>query len=154
MIVGFPGETDEDFREMLDLIEQMRFDRVGAFTYSVEDGTPAAEMPDQVPDSLKVERLNELMDVQNKISAECNAELVGNHYEALVDDIVQDPGPLGNAALGKPVGIARTVGQAINVDGVTYLYPDVGLVTGELVTIEIVEALDYDLIGRLVHDDR
>ena len=154
VIVGFPGETDEDFREMLNLIEQMRFDRVGAFTYSVEDGTPAAEMPNQVPDSLKVERLNELMDVQNKISAECNAELVGNHYEALVDDIVQDPGPLGNAALGKPVGIARTVGQAINVDGVTYLYPDVGLVTGELVTIEIVEALDYDLIGRLVHDDR
>ena len=154
VIVGFPGETDEDFREMLDLLEQIRFDRVGAFAYSVEDGTPAAEMPDQVPNSLKVERLNELMDVQNKISAECNAELVGHHVEALIDDIVEDSGPLGNSALGKPVGVARTVGQAINVDGVTYLYPDVGLVTGELITVEIVEALDHDLIGRLVHYDR
>ena len=150
VIVGFPGETEDDFREMLDLLEEIRFDRVGAFTYSVEDGTPAAEMPDQVPDSLMRERLEEVMDLQRMISAERNAELVGRRIQTLIDDVVDDPGPLGDAARGRPVGVARTVGQAIDVDGVTHLYPDPGLKPGEFVTVDIVEALDYDLIGRSV----
>ena len=150
VIVGFPGERDDDFREMLDLLEEIRFDRVGAFTYSVEDGTPAAEMPDQVPDSLMRERLEELMDLQRMISAERNGELVGRRIQTLIDDVVDDPGPLGDAAGGRPVGVARTVGQAIDVDGVTHLYPDPGLKSGEFVTVDIVDALDYDLIGRSV----
>ncbi len=150
VIVGFPGETDGDFREMLDLLEEIRFDRVGAFTYSVEDGTPAAEMPDQVPDSLMRERLEEVMDLQRMISAERNAELVGRRIQALIDDVVDDPGPLGDAARGRPVGVARTVGQALDVDGVTHLHPDPGLKPGEIVTVEIVDALEYDLIGRSV----
>ena len=76
VIVGFPGESEEDFSAMLDLLEELQFDRVGAFTYSVEDGTPAAEMPDQIPDSLKRERLERLMDVQRMISAERNEALL------------------------------------------------------------------------------
>ena len=150
VIVGFPGETDDDFRDMLDLLEEVRFDRVGAFTYSVEDGTPAADMPDRVPESLMRERLEEVMDLQRMISAERNAELVGRRIQALVDEVVEDPGPLGEAAEGKPVGVARTVGQAIDVDGVTHLYPDPGLTPGDFVTVEIVDALEYDLIGRMV----
>ncbi len=150
VIVGFPGERDDDFREMLDLLEEIRFDRVGAFTYSVEDDTPAAEMPDQVPDSLMRERLEEVMDLQRMISAERNAELVGRRIQALIDDVVDDPGPLGDAARGRPVGVARTVGQAVDVDGVTHLHPDPGLKPGEIVTVEIVDALEYDLIGRSV----
>ena len=150
VIVGFPGERDDDFREMLDLLEEIRFDRVGAFTYSVEDGTPAAEMPHQVPDSLMRERLEEVMDLQRMISAERNAELVGRRIQALIDDVVDDPGPLGDAARGRPVGVARTVGQAVDVDGVTHLHPDPGLKPGEIVTVEIVDALEYDLIGRSV----
>jgi ribosomal protein S12 methylthiotransferase len=150
VIVGFPGETDRDFRDMLDLLEEVRFDRVGAFTYSVEDGTPAAEMPDQVPESLMRERLEEVMDLQRMISAERNAELVGGRIQALIDEVVDDPGPLGEVAEGRPVGVARTVGQAIDVDGVTHLYPDPGLVPGDFVTVEIVDSMEYDLIGRVV----
>jgi ribosomal protein S12 methylthiotransferase len=150
VIVGFPGETDDDFREMLDLLEEVRFDRVGAFTYSVEDGTPAADMPDQIPQSLMRERLEEVMDLQRMISADRNLELIGQRTVALVDDLVSDPGPLGEAAEGRPVGVARTVGQAIDVDGVTHLYPDDRIIPGEFVTVEIMDAAEYDLVGRVV----
>ena len=98
VIVGFPRESEDDFRSMLDLLEELSFDRVGAFTYSVEDGTPAADMPDQVPDSLKRERLEELMDVQRMISSERNEALIGRRFRALVDEVLDDPGPLGRSA--------------------------------------------------------
>ena len=88
------------------------------------------------------------MDLQRMISAERNEELVGRRIQALIDEVVDDPGPLGEAAQGRPVGVARTVGQAIEVDGVTHLYPDAGLAPGEFVTVEIVDTLEYDLIGR------
>ena len=104
VIVGFPGESEDDFRAMLDLLEELSFDRVGAFTYSVEDGTPAADMPDQIPDSLKRERLEELMDVQRMISSERNEALIGRKFRALVDEVLDDPGPLGTTTAGRPVG--------------------------------------------------
>ena len=150
VIVGFPGESEDDFGAMLDLLEELRFDRVGAFSYSPEDGTPAAEMADQIPESLKRERLEQLMDVQRMISAERNEEMIGQRFRALVDEILDDPGPIGPAAAGRPVGVARTVGQAIDVDGVTHLHPSEGLEAGEFVTVEIEEAEEYDLIGRVV----
>ena len=150
VIVGFPGETDDDFRNLLSLLEEIRFDRVGAFTYSVEDGTPAAEMPDQVPTSLMRERLDRLMDLQRDISAERNAELVGRRLVTLVDELVDDRGPLGEDVGDRPVGIGRTEGQAIDVDGVTHIHPDEGLAPGTFVTVEIEESLDYDLVGRVV----
>ena len=150
VIVGFPGESEGDFKAMLDLLEELRFDRVGAFTYSVEDGTPAAEMPDQIPDSLKRERLEQLMDVQRMISSERNEALIGRMFRALVDEVLDDPGPLGTEANGRPVGVARTVGQALDVDGVTHVHPFEGLAPGQFVTLKIEDAEEYDLIARVV----
>jgi ribosomal protein S12 methylthiotransferase len=153
VIVGFPGEAEDDFRAMLDLLEELRFDRVGAFTYSVEDGTPAADMPDQIPDSLKRERLEELMDLQRMISSERNEALIGRRFRALVDEVADDPGPIGTAAAGRPVGVARTVGQALEVDGVTHVHPHDGLAPGQFVTVEIDDAEEYDLIARVVESE-
>ena len=153
VIVGFPGESEDDFRLMLDLLEELSFDRVGAFTYSVEDGTPAADMPDQIPDSLKRERLEELMDIQRMISSERNEALIGRRFRALVDEVLNDPGPLAATAAGRSVGVARTVGQAIEVDGVTHVHPFHGLAPGQFVTVEIEDAEEYDLIARVVEKE-
>jgi ribosomal protein S12 methylthiotransferase len=141
VIVGFPGETDEDFREMLDLLEELRFERVGAFTYSVEEGTRAAEMPGQVPDDIMEERLEEVMELQRGISFDRNAELIGRTMDVLVDQIVDDDPDF--AAVG------RTVGQAVDVDGVTHLRTGAPVHPGQIVRATIVEALDYDLVAEL-----
>jgi ribosomal protein S12 methylthiotransferase len=141
VIVGFPGETEEDFRDMLDLLEEIRFDRVGAFTYSVEEDTLAAEMDGQLPEEEKRDRLETLMDIQREISFELNQELVGTRTMALVDRIVtEDP---------EFAFQARTVGQALDVDGVTHLFPFDGVGPGDMVEVEITDALDYDLIGSI-----
>jgi ribosomal protein S12 methylthiotransferase len=139
VIVGFPGETDDDFRELLELLEELRFDRVGAFTYSVEEGTPAATMDGQVPEDVKAERLEELMDLQRGISFDQNLAQVGRRTIALVDRVLEDDPEFAYQA--------RIESQAVDVDGVTNLLPSEGIVPGEFVDIEIVDALDYDLIG-------
>ena len=141
VIVGFPGETEQDFQELLALLEEIRFDRVGAFTYSVEEGTRAATMGDQIPGEVKAERLETLMDVQREISFELNMDQVGRRTIALVDRVVEDDPELPFQA--------RIETQAIDVDGVTNLLPAEGVVPGEFVEIEIVDALDYDLIGAV-----
>jgi ribosomal protein S12 methylthiotransferase len=142
VIVGFPGETDEDFQELVDLLEEIRFERVGAFTYSIEEGTRAADMEGQLPDSLKQERLDALMDVQRGISFEANMDLVGSRTPALVDRLVDDDPEFG--------AIARTPGQALDVDGVTQLLAGPDVRPGQMVDIEIVDALEYDLVGKVV----
>jgi ribosomal protein S12 methylthiotransferase len=145
VIVGFPGETDEDFRDMLDFLEDVQFDRVGAFAYSVEQGTLAAEMTDQIPPALIRERLEELMDLQRSISAERNGELVGKRVRAIIDEPVDDD---------EYGWVARTVGQAPEVDGVTHVYPDPTLSAGQIVTLEIDDATEYDLMARVVRDEQ
>lgn len=145
VIVGFPGETDDDFQELLDLIEEVQFDRVGAFTYSTEEGTLAAEMPDQLPESLKMDRMNELMDLQREISFDRNLNQVGSVKQVLVDRILQ-----GDEADPEFMATGRTEGQAIDVDGVTNLLHGANLKKGEMVRVEIVDALEYDLIGKVV----
>lgn len=162
VIVGFPGETDEDFREMVDLLEEIEFDRVGAFTYSVEEGTLAAEMSAQVPNRVKQERLDHLMDVQRAISLEKNEAQVGDRTVALVDRMLAEPGDDPDFA-----AVGRTEGQALDVDGVTHLlHPDgdgagrgsqvdphgVPLRPGAMVEVEIVDAMEYDLVARVVDD--
>jgi ribosomal protein S12 methylthiotransferase len=141
VIVGFPGETEEDFQDLVSLLEELRFDRVGAFTYSAEEGTAAADMVGQVPEEVKAERLEALMDVQREISFELNLAQVGRRTIALVDRVVEDDPEFGFQA--------RTESQALDVDGVTNLYPAEDVRAGDFVEIEIVDALDYDLIGAV-----
>ncbi|HSG47629.1 MAG TPA: radical SAM protein, partial [Longimicrobiales bacterium] len=145
VIVGFPGETDQDFQELLDLLEEVRFERVGAFTYSVEEGTAAADMPDQLPESLKRERMEELMDLQRGISLERNLEQVGTVRSVLVDRLLdEDEDPDFGA-------VARTASQAVDVDGVTNLVRGPAVRAGEMVQVEIVDAMEYDLLGKVVN---
>ena len=139
VIVGFPGETEDDFNELLALLEELRFDRVGAFTYSVEEGTPAAAMEEQLPEEVKAERLEALMDVQREISFELNLAQVGRRTIALVDRVLDEDPEFAFQA--------RIESQALDVDGVTNLLPAEGVTPGAFVEIEIVDALDYDLIG-------
>lgn len=146
VIVGFPGETEDDFQQMMDFLEEISFERVGVFTYSLEDGTAAAEMPDRVPESLMADRLEQVMDLQRDISAKRNANLVGSKMEVLVDEVLEDsPYFQGEGTFG----MARTKGQATDVDGVTHLYSQGSLKPGEFVTVEIQESEDYDLIGKV-----
>jgi ribosomal protein S12 methylthiotransferase len=141
VIVGFPGETEEDFQAMLDLLEELRLDRVGAFPYSVEEGTRAAAMEGHLPEEEKRHRLEALMDLQREISFDLNLAQVGRSTTALIDRVVEDDPDFGFQA--------RTVGQALDVDGITHLYPAPGLAPGDLVDVEIQDALDYDLIASV-----
>jgi ribosomal protein S12 methylthiotransferase len=141
VIVGFPGETDEEFRELLELLEEIRFERVGAFPYSPEEGTSAAEMDDQLSAGEKRDRLETLMDLQREISFEKNAELVGRREELLVDHVgSEDPEFLAEG---------RTRGQAADVDGITRIVGPAELSAGEMVEVEIVDHLEYDLVARI-----
>lgn len=146
VIVGFPGETEEDFRELMDLLEEVRFDRVGAFPFSVEEGTPAAGMDDHLPEEEKRERVEALMDLQREISFEANLEQVGRRRRVLVDEAVDDDPEV--------LARARTAGQAADVDGVTNLLHPEGEAhsprPGEMLDVEIVDAVEYDLVARIV----
>ena len=145
VIVGFPGETDEDFRELLDLLEEVRFDRVGAFPFSVEEGTPAAEMEDHLPEEVKRQRVEALMDLQREVSFESNLDQVGRRRHVLVDETVQDDPEV--------VARGRTAGQAADVDGVTNILrrQDHGEppAPGDMLDVEIVDAVEYDLVARI-----
>jgi ribosomal protein S12 methylthiotransferase len=142
VIVGFPGETDSEFRDLMELLEEIEFERVGAFTYSLEEGTRAAEMADQVPEAVKRERLEELLDLQRGISFEKNHALVGKTITAIVDSLVEDDPEF--------YATGRVVGQALDVDGVTHLRGEAGVAPGDMVDVEIVDALDYDLVAEVL----
>ena len=144
VIVGFPGETEEDVQAMLDFLAEIRFDRLGAFAYSIEEGTPAAAMPDQVPDEVKAERLDRVMELQREISWQSNRDWMGRRAQVMVDRPA--PEEAGHDAVG------RTGGQAPEVDGRTFLtgFGSASVRAGDIVEVEIVDADDYDLTGRLI----
>jgi ribosomal protein S12 methylthiotransferase len=137
MIVGFPGETDEDFEQMIDLLEEIRFDYIGAFPYSVEEGTLAAEMPGRVDDDVVRERLERLLDVQRGISMGRNEARVDTAQLVLIDHLEE-----GTA-------IGRTRGQALEVDGVVTIANAAHLNSGDFVNVRITDAVDHDLIGEI-----
>ncbi len=134
-IVGFPGETEEEFRELKDFVREIQFDRMGAFTYSPEEGTPAAEMPDQIPEEIKQRRLDELMTLQQGISLERNKMRVGNTYEVLVE------GFEGLTYYG------RSMLEAPEIDGKIFFISDHELKPGDYVNVKIIAAEEYDLQG-------
>ena len=141
VMVGFPGETDDDFRDLLDFMEDVEFDRLGAFAFSPQDGTRAMALEGEfLPDGVGVERLEELLEVQRAISADRLAATVGRRVEALVEE-------------GGTTPVARTWGQADDVDGVTLLEGGGGVDAGTIVEVTIVDADDYDLraeVNRIV----
>jgi ribosomal protein S12 methylthiotransferase len=136
LIVGFPGETDNDFEEMIELLEEIRFDYIGAFPYSIEEGTLAAELPGHVDDDVKRERLERLFDVQRGISQERNEARVGTTQKVLIDHVD-----------GEVLG--RTRAQALEVDGIVSITNGHGLQSGEFAQVRITEAVEQDLIGEL-----
>ena len=139
VLVGFPGETEDDHHALLEFLEELQFDRVGAFAYSEQEGTRGAALPDDVPDGLKQERLAEVLELQRAISAERLQRLAGRDVEVLVD------GPAHADDPGAAVG--RTVWQADDVDGCTYLARRAPP-AGSFVRARVVETLDYDLVAE------
>jgi ribosomal protein S12 methylthiotransferase len=139
-LVGFPGESDADFRTLLAFLEESQFDRLGAFAYSPQEGTRAAAYPDDVPDGTKRERLEELLEVQRAISAERLARFVGRETRALVD-LVADP---DDPAQAGATHVARVPWQADDVDGVTYVANGGWAAPGAFLDVRITEAEDYD----------
>jgi ribosomal protein S12 methylthiotransferase len=139
-LVGFPGETEQDFRELLAFLEEAQFDRLGAFAYSPQEGTRATAYPDDVPDAVKRDRLEELLEVQRAISAERLARFVGREVDVLVDRVA-DPDE-GGATGTTHVG--RVCWQADDVDGVTYVERGGWTEPGRFVRTRIVASEDYD----------
>jgi ribosomal protein S12 methylthiotransferase len=136
-LVGFPGETEDDFRELLAFLEEAQFDRLGGFAYSPQEGTRAVQYPDDVPDAVKRERLEELLEVQRAISAERLARFVGREALVLVDRVAD---PLDGGA----THVGRVPWQADDVDGVTYLARGGWAEPGSFVPARIAESEDYD----------
>ena len=146
-ITGYPGETDEEFQELYDWVEEVEFDRVGVFTYSEEEGTRAAELDDQVPEEVKVERRNALMELQQQISLEKNREWIGYNTDVIVDGISEEH---------DLVFEGRHYGQAPDIDGKVYLSFDYGgdlPTAGDMVEVEINDATAYDLRGVVLPDE-
>ncbi len=139
LITGFPGETQEDHEELMAFVEQMKFDRLGVFTYSQEEDTPAAEMPDQIPEQVKKDRQAQLMELQQKIAYETAQNMTGKTVKAMIEGKLADE----NAY------VARTYKDAPDVDGFLFINTDRELVTGDFVTVRITGSYEYDLIGEL-----
>ena len=140
LIVGFPGETEDQFKELLDFVEETEFDRLGAFMFSPEEGTPAADMPDQVPDEIKQDRYDRLMTLQQGISLKRNRERVGMVEQVLVTDTGNDGTCLGRSSREMP----ETDGEIIVDCGQTP--PE----AGQFIPVEITQADAYDLRGKML----
>ncbi len=140
LIVGFPGETEENFEELKQFIKEIKFDKLGVFKYSMEDGTAAAEMKNQISEEVKISREEELMIIQQRISKELNNKKIGRIYKVLVE------GFNGNTYFG------RSYEMAPEVDGTIFFEADKVYNKGEFVTIKVTEALEYDLIGVVCYE--
>ncbi|WP_455650692.1 30S ribosomal protein S12 methylthiotransferase RimO [Enterocloster citroniae] len=153
LISGFPGETESDHEELMDFVNEMEFERLGVFTYSAEEDTPAYSYPDQVPQELKEERRGELMELQQDIAFEHCENMVGQVLTVLIEGKVVD----------EPVYVGRTYMDAPNVDGMIFVSTDtvsrsgqagngVELMSGDFVRVKVTGAAEYDLIGE-VYDE-
>ena len=138
-IVGFPGENQEDFDQLVDFIEDIKFDKLGVFEYSREEGTRAASLDEQIPDNIKEERKNEIMDIQSDISGEILSKNLGKTFEVLIEEKIDDNNYVGRTYMDSP-----------EIDGVTYVQSDKELEIGDFVQVEIIDSLDYDLVGELI----
>lgn len=139
LITGFPGETEEDHEELMAFVDEMEFDRLGVFTYSQEEDTPAAAMADQIPEEIKEDRQAELMELQQEISIDKGQERIGQELLVLIEGKVADE----NAYVG------RTYGDAPKIDGYIFVQTGELLMSGDFAKVRVTGALEYDLIGEL-----
>lgn len=137
-IVGFPGETNNDFSDLLNFIEEYPLDKVGCFIYSKEDGTPAATLPNQISEDVKISRRNLLMETQSQISSTLLQNIVGEILSVLITEKANDELYIGRSFLDAP-----------DVDGVTYIKTNKELQVGEFYEIRVIDSLEYDLVGEL-----
>ena len=143
LIVGFPGETEEEFAALCRFVEEMRFDRLGVFSYSQEEGTPAAQMPDQIPEVAKEERRAIVMEIQKGIAAALCAQEIGKTVEVLVEGRLPE----------EAVYCGRTRRDAPDIDGMVFFRAEEEVYSGDFVSVHIREAGDYDLMGDVVYAD-
>ena len=142
-IVGFPGETDDDFRELCDFAGEIEFERMGVFTYSPQEGTHAADLPDDVPDDVKRARQEELIELARSISEDRLGRYVGRETEVLVDRIA-DPDEAGFTHVG------RVKWQADDVDGVTYVRQGGWIEPGNFARVRTTDIRDYDFTAEAI----
>ena len=144
LITGFPGETEEDHNEVLDFIDEMEFDRLGVFTYSREDGTPAAAMPEQIDEETKTRRRDRIMELQQEISLDKGENRVGSVMDVVIEGKVADE----DAYIGRSYTDAPGVDGYVFIENVT-----ADLMSGTFVRVCINAAMEYDLIGELYNDE-
>ena len=140
LITGFPGETQKDFAVLKDFVKEMRFDRLGVFPYSPEEGTGAAKMKQQIPSFIKNMRRNKIMKLQQTIAFEKAAETIGKTVDVLIEGKLPEDG----------VFVGRTYKDAPNVDGMIFVSANRELVTGDVVKVKVTDSREYDLIGEEV----
>ena len=139
LITGFPGETQEDHEELMAFVDEMEFDRLGVFTYSQEEDTPAATMEDQIDEEVKKDRQEELMELQQEVSLDKNEEKIGRTMLAMVEGYLSD----------ENVYVARTYADAPGIDGYLFIDTAETLMSGDFAKVKITGALEYDLTGEL-----
>ena len=139
LITGFPGETEEQHEELMEFVDEMEFDRLGVFTYSPEEDTPAAGFAEHVEEEVKLDRQAELMELQQEIAFDKADAMIGKHLYVMVEGKVADE----NAYVG------RTYKDAPNVDGFIFIQTDEELMTGDFVPVKVTGSYEYDLIGEI-----
>jgi ribosomal protein S12 methylthiotransferase len=140
LIVGFPGETESDFKELYDFVSQVKFNRLGVFTYSREEDTSAYDMPDQIDEEVKQERMEKIMLLQKDISLEHNSKLVGKTIKVLIEGFSE----------GEYFG--RSFMDAPEIDGKVYFKSDKNLIPGDFCQVYVTEAFEYDLVGEIIDE--
>ena len=141
-ICGFPGETEEDHEELMEFVDEMEFERVGVFTYSAEEDTPAYSYPDQIPEEVKEERRADVMELQQEIAFEHCENMIGKVLDVMIEGKVAD----------EPAYVGRTYMDAPNVDGLIFVNADEMLMSGDFVRVKVTGANEYDLIGEVYHE--
>ena len=137
LIVGFPGETEEDFNELCEFVKDSKFDRLGAFAYSREDGTPASKFNNQIDEKIKEDRKNKIMEIQQEVSSELLKNIVGKEYEVLIENITEN----GDYFIG------RSYRDVPSEDGVIYVEYKEGIMINDFVKVKIIDSTEYDLLG-------
>ncbi|MDO5417329.1 MAG: 30S ribosomal protein S12 methylthiotransferase RimO [Lachnospiraceae bacterium] len=142
LISGFPGETGEDHEELMEFVNEMEFERLGVFAYSCEEDTPAALLPDQIPQELKEERRDAIMELQQEIAFEKSEAMVGRVLDVMIEGKVAD----------EAAYVGRTYMDSPNVDGLIFVNADLELMSGDFVRVKVTGAVEYDLMGE-VYDE-